>query len=136
MANPATPETLALALEERLGTPVAEPFNGLLALTFEGGQRVAARFDRERSSVTLAAPVEAAHDGLPRATLRELLKKNAPSGELAGGMLRVRPAQDFLEIVNLVPAALGAANLANLMINQAEAAAALTRWLADADAAA
>ena len=77
-----------------------------------------------------------AHDGLPAEILRQVLTRNAPGGDLFGGTLRVRPNQDRLEIADLLPRALGAEAIASIMINQANAAAALSRWLGEQVAAA
>ena len=135
MANRADPTTLALALEERLGVHPGEAFRGRLSLTFDNDQRVTALFGQDGRSVTIITPVEAAHDGLPASILRGLLMRNAPNGGLAGGTLRVRDNQDFLEIANVVPLDLGAVAIADLMLNQADAAVALARQIGDEVAA-
>lgn len=135
MPNPANPKTLALALEELLGTPVQPFFQRGLGLAFDNGQRVMLRFSEDEKTVSVTTPVDGVHDGVPKATLRALLMRNGPDGGIAGGSLRVRPGQDYLEIANVLPADLGPGVIAGIAVNQSYAAAAIAADVRDAVAA-
>lgn len=135
MPNPANPKTLSLALEELLGTPVQPFFQRGLGLAFDNGQRVMLRFSEDEKTVSVTTPVDGVHDGVPKATLRALLMRNGPDGGIAGGSLRVRPGQDYLEIANVLPADLGPGVIAGIAVNQSYAAAAIAADVRDAVAA-
>lgn len=135
MPNPANPKTLALALEELLGTSVPPFFQRGLGLAFDNGQRAMLRFSEDEKTVSITTPIDGAHDGVPQATLRALLVRNGPDGGIAGGSIRVRPGQDYLEIANVVPAELGPTVIAGIAINQSNAAAAIAAYVRDAVAA-
>jgi hypothetical protein len=131
MANPATESTLALALAEKLGAPLGEMPHGRIVIHFEDGGLSEAHFQPNGREVLLSAPIGNAHQGLPATILRGLLTHNAPGGTLAGGTVRARPDGERLEVADMLPLALGADAIANIMINQVNAASALSRQIAE-----
>lgn len=135
MANAADEKTLGLAIQERLGVDPGAFHNGGLGIGFDNGQRLSLRFSADGRTVTVTTPVDGAHESIPPAILRRLLARNAADGGLAGGSIRLRPGQDYLEIANVVPVELGALAIADIAINQSNAAAALVAEVRDAVAA-
>ncbi|MGQ3214499.1 MAG: type III secretion system chaperone [Shinella sp.] len=135
MANPATENTLALALEEKLGTRIGEMPTDRIVIHFADGGLSEAHFQPNGREVLLSAPIGNAHRGVPAPILRGLLAHNAPGDTLAGGTLRARPDGETLEVADMLPLALGADAIANIMINQVNAASAISRQIAEQIAA-
>lgn len=129
MANPANEKTLALALGEKLGVSLGDVSNNRIILHFTNGGLSEAHFQPNGQDVLLSAMINNAHEGIPATILRGLLAHNAPGGELSGGTLRARPDGERLEVADMLPLALGADAIANIMINQVNAASAIVRWV-------
>lgn len=129
MANPANKTTLALTLEEKLGVRLGAASSDRIVIHFADGGLLEAHFQPNGQEVLLSAMISNAHEGLPAAILRDLLVHNAPGGALSGGTLRARPDGQRLEVADMLPLTLGADAIANIMINQINAASAITRWV-------
>lgn len=117
------------ALNERFGIGL-DPAENPVRIEIEGGPAVHVAFSDDRVTTRIGIP--AAHDGLPEAILRELLRMTFPSGLLAGATLAVKPNQDFLEMVDVAPlAAVQPATFATTVAAQAAGAIEVARRIAD-----
>ncbi|MEM8837280.1 MAG: hypothetical protein AAGE89_04245 [Pseudomonadota bacterium] len=118
-------QSLARAVKEVIGFDPGPVIEKRLRLDFENGRRLEFEFDQTSGQLTITTPVDGVHRGVPTPILKDLLRRNAADGGLAGGSLRVRAHQDYLEIANVVPLSLDAFDMANIALNQVNAADAL-----------